>query len=444
MSEALKPPFAPLVAVVTTDLAAITRGRFVPADRVAAVLEGGVGWLPANLSLTAFGTIADPNPWGSKGDLRVLPDPAARYRTGATGAETPFDMIIGDIVELDGAPWSCCPRTVLKEAVAALKAATGLTLRIAFEQEFQIFGADFPPAHPLSMAALRRADPLAPRLAAALEEAAIEPETLIAEFGADQFELTCAPADPVTAADRAIAIREIVRETASVAGYRASFAPKTAVDSVGNGVHIHFSLVDDKGRPATYDPAAPAGLAAPAGAFCAGVLRNLPALTLLSAPSPTSYYRLRPNSWSASWTWLADRDREATLRICPVNVARGRDPAPQYNIEYRAADATANPYLALAGIIRAGLAGISGSLPPPPIVADHPDRMDEARRAELGLRRLPDSLEGALAAWRADDIADSWFAPKLVETMLGVRAMELRFMADKTPEQLCQTYRDLY
>jgi glutamine synthetase len=374
----------------------------------------------------------------------VLPDPAARYRTDATGAATPFDMVIGDIVELDGTPWSCCPRTILKAAVAELKAATGLSLRVAFEQEFQVFGADFPAAHPLSVGALRRADPFAPRLAAALDEAGVEPEVLIAEFGADQFELTCAPTDPLRAADRAVAIREIVRETARVAGWSASFAPKTAPQAVGNGVHIHFSLLDDAGNPVTYDPAASAGLSATAAAFCAGVLRHLPALLLLSAPSIPSYYRLRPHSWSASWTWLADRDREATLRICPVSTAHGRDPAPQYNIEYRAADATANPYLALAAIIRAGLAGLTGALPPPAIIAEHPDDLDETRRAALGLYRLPDSLEAAIAAWTADDVASSWFAPAFVETMLCVRRAEMARLADLTDADICHLYRDLY
>ncbi|HWK36968.1 hypothetical protein, partial [Sphingomonas sp.] len=75
-----------LTGIVTTDLAAITRGRWVPAARYEAGDDGGIGWLPANLSLTPFGGIATPNPWGSTGDLRVVADRAARYRTGATGS----------------------------------------------------------------------------------------------------------------------------------------------------------------------------------------------------------------------------------------------------------------------------------------------------------------------------------------------------------------------
>src|SRR3546814_8559101 len=73
-------------------------------------------------------------------------------------------------------------------------------------------------------------------LVTALEAAGVEPEVMFAEFGRDQFEVTCAPADPVTAADRAVVIREIVRETARSLGWRASFAPKTAADGVGNEI----------------------------------------------------------------------------------------------------------------------------------------------------------------------------------------------------------------
>ena len=432
-----------LTGIVTTDLAAVTRGRWLPAARYEAGAETGIGWLPANLSLTLFGGIANPNPWGSTGDLRVIADRDARYRTAATGAESVFDIVMGDIVELDGTPWPCCPRTLLREAVAALRAQTGLSLRMAVEQEFQIFGAGYPPAHPLSVEALRRADPLAPQLMAALEEAGVEPEGVLAEFGTDQFEVTCAPADPVTAADRAIAIREIVREMVRVRGGRASFAPKTAIDAVGNGVHIHFSLVDSEGRPAGYNPAARAGLSAEGASFCAGVLRHLPALTMFSAPSVPSYYRLRPNSWSASWTWLADRDREATLRICPTTTIGGRDPARQHNIEYRAADATANPYVAIAALIRAGLGGLAEVLPPPPLVADHPDTLDEACRAALDLRRLPDSLEGAIAAWQADTAAQDWFPADFNATWLGVRRAEMARLADLPAEEICWLYGTL-
>src|SRR3546814_1014210 len=79
--------------------------------------------------------------------------------------------------------------------------------------------------------------------------------------------------------------------------------------------------------------------------------------------------------------------------LCPTTTIGGRDAACQHNIEYRAADATANPYVAIAALIRAGLGGLADALPPPAIVAEHPNTLDEARREALGLRRLPETLE---------------------------------------------------
>ncbi len=434
----------PLATIVTTDLCAITRGRPVPAadlDRWAAT---GVGWVPANASLTVFGAIADPNPWGSSGDLRILPDSSARYRTGLTGAATPFDMVMGDVVELDGSPWPLCLRSLLKSALADFRTGTGLEVIASFEQEFTVLGHSWPPAHPFAFDALRRTGAFAPQLMAALAEAGIEPEMILAEYGSDQFELTCRPAAALAAADRAVASRAIVREAAAEAGFRACFAPKTAPETVGNGVHIHISFRDAAGAPATYDPAGPGGLSRLAAQFCGGILDHLPALTALTAPSVLSFLRLQPHNWSSAYTWLGDRDREATLRICPVPAMGGRDPAAAFNIEYRASDATANPYLALAALLRAGLDGVTRSRPAPPVVAGDPAAMSESEREALDLRRLPDTLPAALSAFERDDVVRNWFEPVFVETMLGIRRAELAVLRDATPADLCARYALLY
>ncbi|HEV7285042.1 MAG TPA: glutamine synthetase family protein [Kaistia sp.] len=436
-----------LVSVVTTDLAAVTRGRPVTAARLEKTAETGVGWVPANVCLTAFNTIADPNPWGSSGDLRILPDLGARYRTTATGAQTPFDVVMGDIIELDGSAWSACTRTLLRDALATLKAETGFTLKATFEQEFKLQPAEAratAPLHAFSFEALRSADPFVPRLVAALEEAGVEPEMVLAEYGADQFEVTHAPTDPLTAADRAVAIREITREIARCLGSRASFAPKPAPNEVGNGVHIHFSLVDASGKPATYDAANPGGLSMAAGSFCAGIVRHLPGLTALTAPSVPSYYRLAPHNWSSSFTWLGDRDREATLRICPVVTKGGRDPSGQFNVEYRAADATANPYLAMAAIVWAGLAGLREALPTPPIVNGDPTLMSESERQSKGLHRLPETLPEALEALKADPLLSNWLPPKLLQSILVMKQAEIGLMEGVSREAVCSAFGARY
>ena len=288
MRPALKPAVPePLVNLVVVDYAGIARGRGVPRrgyDEAKGMKT--CGWVPANMSLTTFDIIADPNPWGSRGDLRLVPDNSARYACWPTRAATPLDMVMSDITELDGSPWVCCPRSFLKSALADFKAETGCDFIASFEQEFKVLGAGWEAAQSFGLAALRRADPFGPEVVAALEQAGIPLEMFVAEYGRDQFELTTPPVDGLMAADRAVVIREVVRETARLHGWRASFVPKAEVAGVGNGVHVHFSFVGAKGEAAAFDPQGPGRMSALAASFAAGVLRHLPALIALCAASP--------------------------------------------------------------------------------------------------------------------------------------------------------------
>ncbi|WP_421693739.1 glutamine synthetase [Aestuariivirga sp.] len=442
--SAAQPEREPLISFVTTDYAGITRGRSIASSSYAPGKGKSLGWVPANMSLTPFDLIADPNPWGSSGDLRLLPDDDARFQFSIEGSATPLDIVMSDIVELDGTPWVCCPRSFLKQALRDLETETGLSLMASFEHEFQILNAGWPAAPAFALQALRRADPFGPALMAALRSAGVEPEVFIAEYGKDQFEITLAPAAALAAADRAVLLRETVRELSRNRGWQCSFAPKTAVDGVGNGVHIHFSFRDAKGAPATYDAAQPGGVSAVAGSFVAGILRHLPALCAFTAPSPISYLRLQPHHWSSSYTWFGDRDREASLRICPVNRIGGADPAKAFNIEYRPADATSCPHLALGVLVRAGLEGIRSKLSPPPLFSGDPALLAEAERQALGLKRLPQSLSEALETLLADATVCGWFAPVAVETYTGMKRMEMTLAGDTLDDAMCHRYAVIY
>ncbi|MEZ5714586.1 MAG: glutamine synthetase family protein [Paracoccaceae bacterium] len=431
-----------LAAIVTTDLTAITRGRFLPAGSIGEA-RSGVGWVPANLAVQADGAIAAGNRWGTKGDLRLIPDPAARYVTGSTGASTPFDMSMADLVTPSGEAWPGCARTQLRQACDALEAATGLHLRVAFEHEFQIVGDDLEDAHVFSYQAMRQIEPFAGRYFHALEEAGIEPETILAEYGMHQFEITSRPAGPITAADRAVATREITREMCRIAGMKVSFAPMTAPDRAGNGVHVHFSLTDAAGKPVGYDPAGPGGLSRIGGAFCAGILAHTPAMLAYTAPSPVSYLRLKPQNWTPLWAWLAEGDRGTSLRICPVVEMSEKAAADQFNLEFRAADATANPYLVLAALIRAGLDGIERDLVPTPFSGD-PDEATAEQRAAFNICALPASLDEALRTMQASAAVMSWFPEPLAGTFVELKRMECRAAEGLNDNELCAQARGRY
>ena len=146
-----------LVALVCCDLGAIVRGRSVFAAELDEHLAAGVGWVPANHSITPLGTLADSTPFSSVGDLRLLPDSDTRARVAAVPAEgAALDFVLCDIVETDGVPWRCCPRQFLREALEALASEFGISLRSSFEHEFQLV-EDAPAAAPFSLEAQRRA-----------------------------------------------------------------------------------------------------------------------------------------------------------------------------------------------------------------------------------------------------------------------------------------------
>jgi glutamine synthetase len=373
-----------------------------------------------------------------------LPDRKARFRAAIPGSATPSDFVMSDIVELDGTPWCCCPRSFLKKAIADFERETSLRLIASFEQEFRILDAGWQSAPAFSYQALRRADPFGPAVMSALDQAGVAPEVFLAEYGKDQFEITCTPVDALQAADRAVAVREIIRETAIRSGWRASFAPKVDTHGVGNGVHIHFSFLTSGGKPAAYDAGKPGRLSSKAASFAAGILRHMPALVALTAPSPASYLRLKPHMWSASYTQLGERDREASLRICPTHRVAGADPEKQFNLEYRAADATASPHLALAVLIRAGLEGTRSALPAPPIIEADASALSEAARRKLGVKRLPKTLPEALKTFAADRVVKGWFADAALDTYLGMKAAELVLVKGLKPDALIARYAAIY
>ena len=433
-----------LVGFLHCDLSGLSRGRSVPASELESRLEAGVGWVPADQALTPFGPIAEPNPWGSAGDLRLLPDRATEARVDLWEDVSPLHFFLCDAANTDGSAWDSCPRTLLKDALSRLEREAGFRLIASFEQEFLLRSPTLESGPGFSFEAQRLVEPFGPLVMAAPAQAGLEPEMFLPEYGPGQFEIPCAPAEGVAAADRAAGVREVVREVARRLGYRASFAPMSDPEGVGNGVHVHMSLVDPEGRPVFYDHDRPGRLSATAARFAAGILEHLPALCAVTAPSVVSYLRLGPHHWSAGFGSMSERDREASIRIPPLVELGGSDPARQFNLEFRAADAAACPHLALAVLVLAGLRGIAEGLPEPHLAQGDPSELDEEERGRLGIRPLPNSLEEALGALESDAVVRSWFSKDLFECYLSVKRTEISLLEGTEPKEACERYLHVY
>jgi glutamine synthetase len=438
-----------LIFVATCDISGHVRGKGFPACELEARLRKGVGWTPTNLMISSLGPIWD-TPFGTAGDLMLVPDPTTEVRVDFGDGSALEHFFIGDLRTTESAPWECCPREFLRRAIASL-AAHGYGLVAAFEQEFVYSGIEDQPGAPYSMSAFRRQGIFGETMVAAMRAAGVTPDSFLAEYGARQFEVTAAPTAPLQAADHALITREMARATALRLGHRAIFSPMIDPAGTGNGVHIHMSLCDAAGLPISYAAGEPYSLSFAARHFFAGVLTNLRAVCAVTAPSPVSYLRLTPNRWAPTYADIAMRDRAASLRVCPVFAAvDAAETARQYNVEFRPADATASPYLALGTIIFAGVDGLRRKLELPSAQdfgqqnARSTAAIAEAIDKGDGATPLPTSLDEALDEFERTAGVRDWFGPTHFEAYLRAKRAEAANTKELDPATLCAQYAQAF
>ena len=435
----------PIVFIGTSDLAGLFRGKAVPEARLNSDGFAGVGWVPTNAMITAFDSIGDTQ-YGALGDLLIVPDMSTDTCVDFGDGGVAERFVIGYVRTMSGDPFACCTRAHLKHALARLKKVSGLYLQSAFEHEFQLSGlADTGRQIPsFSMHGHRAALEFGETLLAALQQAGVQPESFIKEYGEDQYEVPVAVACGIAAADQAVIFREVVHATARHYNRVASFNPLRSTTGVGNGVHVHFSFLDGDDKPVTFDPDGQHGLSAVAGSFVAGILKYLPEMLCLCAPLATSFLRLSPHRWSAAYNNLGDQDREASLRICPAPVNDEQARARRFNVEFRAADAAASPYLVLAAIVHAGTQGIEEKLPTPVATTEDLSLLDDHTLRSRGFVRLPQSLEDALEAFANSDIANVWFGNEFKTAYLDHKRAELVHLQPLSDDERCEAYGQIY
>ncbi|UWR22141.1 glutamine synthetase family protein [Sulfitobacter sp. S190] len=431
----------PLIFAATCDIAGKMRGKAFPADQLEKRLKRGVGWVPTNVQITCFDGIGD-SPFGSLGDLLLIPDPASEVNI-AFGDAPPEHFMLGDIVTLEGEPWDFCTRQVLRDALARLHRLSGANLHSAFEHEFQLKGSGLP-NQGFGRNAFENQRRMLETLMGALKEAGLSPDSIMKEYGPNQFEVVVAPADGAKSADQAVILRELTRSAALHLGEEATFAPILDPASVGNGVHIHLSFHDDDDVPLTYDENGPCGMSQLTDAFAAGVLKYMPHILALTAPSVVSYERLTPHRWSAAYNNLGFRDREASLRVCPVTAKDPASIAQQFNIEYRAADAAACPHLALAAVVHAGCQGIEDGLTAPEATQEDLSLLSADALAARGYARLPETLEAALDSFAASTTVTGWFPDQFADVYRAHKLAEIAHLADRDIDAKCAAYADTY
>ncbi|MFD0041569.1 glutamine synthetase family protein [Streptomyces anulatus] len=418
-----------LVRFLWVDHSSVTRGKAVSRSSLASRMESGVG-LARTRQAAGLLDLGQPVPgFDAVGEVRLLPDPESYvplpHAPGSAG-------MLCDLVTVDGEPWDACPRTFLKEALAA---ADGYHVSAAFEPEFTLCaGQPRPGALELFDDSLcfdnegfDVANSYSIELLRALRAQKLEVETYHPEFGHGQHEMTLRHAPALRAVDNYVWQRATTRGVARARGMWATFAPVPRPGLRGNGNHAHLSLwgPGPDGRTVNLfaDDSDPLGLSALARHFIAGLLDHLPGLTALTTASVNSYHRLQPGMWAGAFGAWGPDNREAAIRI-PSRL-RGSE-AASTNIELKTCDSTANPYLALGAMIHAGMDGVRRRLDPgAPLTAD-PARLSDDELRRHGVRALPRSLEEAVDALERDEFLMSVLGPARRALYPSVKRADIR------------------
>ncbi len=418
------------------DTGSINRLKSVPLGKLQSLATSGIGfsycWATA-LTNDHFATTDALG--GPSGDMRMVADLDSLVRLAATPewAWVALDQCLDDG---SVAPW--CERSFAKRMVTQA-AARGLRPRMTFE--FEWFAGDAASEEPVpchhgpgySANAWALLHPFALELLDALAAQGIEVECFHPEYSFGQMEVSTEPVDPVRAADQHVLLRHTVRTVAVRHGYRCSFSPVVLPSGLGNGCHLHFSLLNATGENLFSGGDGPAGLTIEGESFLAGVLAELPALTALACATTPSYERLRPQNWAGAYACWGAQNREAALRFIPgAAAARGR----AANMEFKAVDGSGHPYLLVGGLIAAGLDGVSRGLRLPAAVSLDPHDMNARERAAAAVRQLPSSLDEAAAALAASDVLRSALGDVLCDAMIAVRRAEAEADAGRPLEEL--------
>ncbi|MFB7733492.1 glutamine synthetase family protein [Streptomyces sp. NPDC056112] len=434
------------VVLAYVDTAGIARVKTVPTAKLPSAAAWGAGMSPVFDTFLAHDSIVTTDVLGSPdGDLRLYPDlDHLVVLSGQPGwAWAPVDRITQEGERHPG-----CSRTFLRRITADAERHHGLTFEAAVEVEWAVGrgdapGGEFEPAvSGPAYGAVRQVElsDCAADLLAALAAQGVDVEQFHPEYAAGQFEVSVGALDPVAAADRSVLVRQTVRAVARRHGLKVSFAPAVLARGVGNGGHVHLSAWRD-GTNLHSGGDGRHGMTAEAESFTAGLLAHLPALTAVTAPSPSSYLRLKPSQWAGVFTAWGRETREAALRV--VTGTRGQG-ARAANLEVKPVDLAANPYLALGCLIAAGLDGMTSSASLPEEITGDPARFGEAEAAARGVRRLPVSLAEAVAAFRGDDLLRTALGPVLADAVTAVRQGEIAAVEGLDDEQVAAAYRWIY
>lgn len=332
--------------------------------------------------------------------------------------------LICDIHCSDGTPCESDPRQVLKRVLAEA-AEMGYTMKAGPECEFFLFHTDedglpttltheqggYFDVGPLDFGENARRD-----MVLTLEEMGFVIESSYHENAPAQHEIDFQFDEALATADNIMTFRMVVKTIAKRHGLHAAFMPKPKTETAGSGMHLNLSLHRD-GKNVFRDDGDKNGISQEAYYFMGGLMKHMQAITCITNPTVNSYKRLVPGFEAPVYRGWSASTRNPLVRIPPVRGEHAR-------IELRSPDSSANPYLALAVLLAAGLDGIRNQILPPEGIDRNIQAMTDAERAALQIEKLPASLGEAVGELERDPYIREVLGRKLASDIIAARKQE--------------------
>lgn len=408
------------VRLLYSDLHGVARGKVIPIAGFERVVEDGTAFVAAIMTTDLRHNIVA-GPESGFQDILAAPDLS-------TLVQLPWDpqvaWCLADLRQIgDDRPHTVDPRGALRAVVGACEAADVSTI-LGPELEFYLCEPDTTDArgfrrygkHDSQVYTVGcNADRLGilERMLQACVDLGLGPLAANQEYGRGQYEININHGPALASADRAFMFKTVIKELAARDGLLATFMGKPWNDDEGSGFHLHVSLGNDQVPNLFSEPSAENGLSDLLRHFVAGVLAHAPALMGLLNPTVNAYRRIKPNALVPTAANWGHDNRFTFIRIPPERGMATR-------VEVRVGDGAANPYLAYAAVLTAGLDGIERKLSPPEPLTGLIYRLPEEERGTP----LPTSLDQALTALECDERLRTSLGADLIDTFVSIKRYE--------------------
>ncbi|WP_268912990.1 type I glutamate--ammonia ligase [Lentilactobacillus sp. SPB1-3] len=353
--------------------------------------------------------------------------------------------VICEVYTPDGKPFAGDPRNNLIRVLEDMKKAGFTSFNIGPEPEFFLFkmNENGEPTLNLNdkgsyfdMAPMDLGENCRREIVLTLEEMGFDVEAAHHEVAPGQHEIDFKYADALTAADNIQTFKLVVKTIARKYGLYATFMPKPLSGINGSGMHLNMSLFTDKGN-AFYNESGDLELSKDAYNFLGGLLKHARAFTAICNPIVNSYKRLVPGYEAPVYVAWSGSNRSPLIRIPN---ARGNST----RLEVRSVDPAANPYLAIACVLEAGLDGLKNEIEPEDSVDRNIYRMDAEERQESHIKNLPDTLHNALKDLATDDVMKNALGTKLYQSFYEAKNLEYDSYRTQVSEWERDQYLELY